>query len=67
METAEGIVKILRDGGSHADAVLYFREKFYHGNVPSIYPEDAMELNTGIMVKLLEKELLGRKALCSDF
>lgn len=59
VETAEGIVQILRNGGSHRDAVQYFREKFYHGNVPSIYPEDAMELNTGIMVKLLEKELLG--------
>ncbi len=58
VETAEGIVKILRDGGTHADAVRFFRERFYHGNVPSIYPEDAMELNTGIMVKLLEKELL---------
>jgi len=59
VETAEGIVRILQDGGSHREAVQYFREKFYHGNVPSIYPEDAMELNTGIMVKLLEKEVLG--------
>ena len=58
VETADGIVNILRGGGSHEDAVQYFREKFYHGNVPSIYPEDAMELNTGIMVKLLEKELM---------
>lgn len=59
VETAEGIVQILQNGGSHRDAVQYFRDTFYHGNVPSIYPEDAMELNTGIMVKLLEKEVLG--------
>lgn len=58
-ETADEIVKILQDGGAYDDAVRYFREKFYRGNVPSIYPEDAMELNTGIMVKLLERELLG--------
>ncbi|MBE6615128.1 MAG: MBL fold metallo-hydrolase [Ruminococcaceae bacterium] len=56
VETADGIVAILENGGSHRDAVQYFRDRFYHGNVPSIYPEDAMELNTGIMVKLLEKE-----------
>ncbi|MBQ4353567.1 MAG: MBL fold metallo-hydrolase [Clostridia bacterium] len=58
VETAESIVRILRGGGSHADAVRFFRDKFYRGNVPAIYPEDAMELNTGIMVRLLEKELL---------
>ena len=56
---AEGILEILKNGGSHTDAVRYFREKFYRGNVPQIYPEDAMELNTGIMVKLIEWELLG--------
>ena len=58
-ETADEIVKILQDGGAYDDVLRYFREKFYRGNVPSIYPEDAMELNTGIMVKLLERELLG--------
>lgn len=59
VETAAAIIEILKNGGSHRDAERYFREKFYRGNVPAIYPEDAMELNTGIMVKLLEKELLG--------
>jgi len=58
VETAKEIVKILRDGGLPSEAVRYFREKYYHGNVPAIYPEDAMELNTGIMVKLLERECL---------
>jgi len=59
VETADGILSILQKGGSYEDAVRFFREKFYHGNVPAIYPEDAMKLNTEIMVKLLEKELLG--------
>lgn len=58
--TAEGIADILKNGGTHEDAVRFFREKFYHGGVPAIYPEDAMELNTGIMVNLIEKELLGK-------
>jgi len=58
VESAEDIVKILKNGGTHEDAVRYFRDRFYRGNVPAIYPIDAMELNTGIMVKLLEKELV---------
>ncbi len=58
VETADEIVRILQNGGSHDDAERYFREKFYRGNVPSIYPEDAMKLNTGIMVNLIERELL---------
>lgn len=58
VETADEIVKILRNGGLPSEAVRYFREKYYNGNVPAIYPEDAMELNTGIMVKLLERECL---------
>ncbi len=56
--TAESIVRILRTGGSFEDAVQYFRDTYYRGNVPVIYPEDAMELNTRIMVKLLERECL---------
>ena len=42
METADGIARILKNGGAYGEAVRFFREKFYHGNVPSIYPEDAM-------------------------
>ncbi|MBQ7930872.1 MAG: MBL fold metallo-hydrolase [Clostridia bacterium] len=57
VETADGIMEILHSGGTYEDAAAYFWKTFYHGNVPAIYPEDAMELNTGIMVKLLEREL----------
>jgi len=58
VKTAEDICTVLRNGGTHEDAVRCFRDTYYHGNVPQIYPEDAMELNTGIMVKLIETELL---------
>ncbi|MBE6541599.1 MAG: MBL fold metallo-hydrolase [Ruminococcaceae bacterium] len=58
METADEIERILENGGAHDDAVAFFKEKYYRGNIPSIYPDDAMELNTGIMVNLIEKELL---------
>ena len=59
VEAAEEIVRCLQSGATHEDAVQGFRARFYRGNVPSIYPEDAMLLNTGIMVKLLERELMG--------
>ena len=56
VENAEAIVNILKNGGTKDDAMKYFRDKFYHGYVKIIYPIDAMELNTGIMVELLKKE-----------
>lgn len=59
METAEGIAAIVRKGGTVRDAVEFFREKYYHGNVKIIYPEDALEMNTNIMVNLIRKELCG--------
>ena len=59
VETAEAIAKILRSGGSHTDAISYFKDKFYRGRIPEAYPIDAMELNTSIMVRVIERELLG--------
>ena len=58
VETAEAIKGVFERGGTHADAVRYFREKYYRGNITDIYPEDAMLLNTNIMVDLIEKEFL---------
>lgn len=57
VETAEAIVRILQTG-SQADGEQYFWDTFYREGVPAIYPEDAMRLNTGIMVRLLDRELL---------
>jgi len=59
VETAEAIVAILKDGGSHEDAMAYFKKRFLNERVAAIYPIDAMELNTDIMIHLLKKELLG--------
>jgi len=58
VETASEITSLLLSGGTKSDAIQLFRNKFYHENVKVIYPEDAFELNTGIMVDLLERELL---------
>lgn len=56
--TAESIAEILRRGGTKDDAIAWFRETFYHGSVVDMYPEDAMLLNTGIMIDLVERELV---------
>ena len=56
-DTAKSIVSILRNGGSKDDCLAWFKERFYRDCIPDIYPPDAMELNTRIMVELIEKEL----------
>lgn len=58
VETANEITKILKNGGTHEQAFAFFKEKFFNDSVKRIYPIDAMELNTTIMIRLLEKELL---------
>lgn len=58
-KTAELILSVLRRGGSREDAVAAFAERYYRGSVPLYYPREAMELNTGIMVDLMARELLG--------
>ena len=55
---AAEIASILRNGGTREEAVQHFRRTFYRGGIPDIYPEDAMLLNTNIMVDLIERELL---------
>lgn len=56
-ETRNEIADILNKGGSHEEAVSYFLNKFGNENIKKIYPKDAMELNTNIMVSLIEKEI----------
>ena len=61
VSTAEDIASILRAGGSDGDAFEYFKNRFYHGYIRSIYPIDAMTLNTSIMIKLIRKEIMGQE------
>ena len=61
VETAEEILEVLKNGGSHDDAVAYFKHKFYRGNVPAIYPIDAMMVNTNHLVSTVERELFTDK------
>ena len=58
VSTAKKISDLLKAGGTKEDALQLFKDEYYHGNVKEMYPVDAMELNTGIMIGVIAKECL---------
>lgn len=56
VESAEEMVKMLRQRKPKEEILDYFKKRFYYGYTKTIYPIDAMELNTRIMIDLLERE-----------
>lgn len=56
-ETANEIADRIREGKTKEEIAEWFKDKFYHGYIKEIYPVDAMELNTGIMIDLIKREL----------
>ena len=61
VDTAERIKEIFRSGGSKEDAFAYFRERFYIPRIRPTYPIDAFNLNTSILISLIEKELAAQE------
>lgn len=57
-ETVDNTAAILRRGGSKEEAARAFKDRFYHGYIPTVYPPDAMNLNTGIMIDLIQREYM---------
>jgi len=57
VDTAKEILEMNKNGRSKDDMIQFFKDKFYHGYIKEIYPVDAMELNTGIMIDLLLREI----------
>ena len=55
---AKTILKMLRDGSSDEDIIEWYKREYYVGPVPSVYPIAAFNLNTGLMIDLIRKELL---------
>ena len=55
---AKTILKMLRDGSSDEDIIEWYKREYYVGSVPSVYPIAAFNLNTGLMIDLIRKELL---------
>lgn len=62
IETTLSIAKSLREKISKEAILEQFKEKYYNDSVKKIYPIDAMELNTTIMINLIEKELVLQNA-----
>lgn len=59
VDTARMVKKMLQAGKTKQQIGEFFKENYYHAHVAPTYPPDAFELNTGIMIGLIEKELLG--------
>lgn len=57
--TAEHVVEILKGGGSKEDVISFFEDHFYTDIIRPTYPIDAFLLNTGIMIDLIRRELMG--------
>lgn len=56
-DVAEKISSMIKAGCSDKEVFSYFKERFYKGYIESIYPIDAMELNTKIMIELIKNEM----------
>lgn len=57
-ETAKEIVAYIQNGKSDEEIIRILKNKFLHGYIKEIYPEDAASLNFSIMIALVKKELL---------
>ncbi len=57
-ETADEILAYIKNGKSDEEIIRILKNKFLHGYIKDIYPEDAASLNFSIMIALVKKELL---------
>lgn len=57
-DTALDVLSSLKNGRSTDEIISEFKDKFWHGYIKEIYPEDAVNLNTSIMIELIRKELM---------
>ena len=56
--TADHFLDSINKGLSNDEIIEQYKQKYWHGYIKEIYPEDAMKLNTSIMISLIKKELL---------
>lgn len=59
-ETTDEIANMIKQGKPKDEIISFFKEKFYRSYVITIYPIDAMELNTSIMIDLITREIVER-------
>lgn len=53
-QTARKILYYLKSGKSDEEILRLVKDKFWHGYIKEIYPEDAVNLNTSIMIQLIK-------------
>lgn len=58
VDTADFIKAELCKGSSNREIIEKMKERFYYGYIKTIYPIDAMELNSDIMINLIKKECM---------
>lgn len=58
VQTAQFLLDLIKDGLSDEEIAQRFLDRFCHGYIKTIYPEEAARLNTSIMIALVRKELL---------
>ena len=56
--TADHFLDSIKNGLCDDEIIEQYKQKYWHGYIKEIYPEDAMTLNTSIMIRLIKKELL---------
>ena len=56
VSTKDFIVDMLKEEKTKEEIIETFKERFYNDYVKEVYPVDAMELNTGIMIDLIKRE-----------
>ena len=56
--TANDILDSIKRGYGDEEIIKQFKDKYWHGYIKEIYPEDAITLNTSIMIRLIRNELL---------
>lgn len=61
VEVAENIVSMLKENTPKEKISEWFMDRFYNGYIKDIYPIDAIKLNTGITIDLIERELLNNE------
>ena len=56
VENKEFICECLHMGKSNEEIIEEMKVRFWHGYIRTIYPVDAMELNSNIMIELIKRE-----------
>ena len=56
--TSNDILDSIKRGYGDEEIIKQFKDKYWHGYIKEIYPEDAITLNTSIMIRLIRNELL---------